>query len=192
MEPLEGRRLLDAVPLGGEFFVNPTSPRGRDAPAAAMSDSGAFVVVTTGPDDAAAEHGVAIYAQRFDASGAPQGGEFRVSPDTPGTDFQFDAAVAMDADGDFVVTWTQGPFGTDDWDIYARRFAADGSPASDAFRVNTTAGEPRLDTAIAMSAAGGLSSPGEAPSARSPRACTTLTARRWETRSSSALATSPA
>ena len=102
------------------------------------------------------EHGVAIYAQRFDASGAPQGGEFRVSPDTPGTDFQFDAAVAMDADGDFVVTWTQGPFGTDDWDIYARRFAADGSPVSDAFRVNTTAGEPRLDTAIAMSAAGGF------------------------------------
>jgi hypothetical protein len=137
IEPLEARRLLDAVPLGGEFFVNATSPRGRGAPDVAIDDDGGFAVVSSGPDEGSPE-GSAIYAQRYDASGNPTGTELRVSPDTPGTDLQFDASLAMDGDGDFVVTWTQGPWGTDDWDIYARRFNADGSPAGVAFRVNTT------------------------------------------------------
>ena len=49
-----------------------------------------------------------VFAQRYDASGAPRGGEFRVNTYTTGG--QCEPAVASDAAGNFVVAWTSyGP-----------------------------------------------------------------------------------
>jgi hypothetical protein len=48
-----------------------------------------------------------VYAQRFDASGAPPGPEFRVnSPRT--VSFRSPPTVAIDRDGNFVLAWV-GP-----------------------------------------------------------------------------------
>ncbi|HEY9844310.1 MAG TPA: fibronectin type III domain-containing protein, partial [Candidatus Obscuribacterales bacterium] len=73
-------------------------------------------------------------SSRGRASASPEPlGEFRVPDFT--THYQGSAGVAMDADGDFVVIWTDYTSG--DGDIYARRYAADGSPDGSSFRVNT-------------------------------------------------------
>ena len=71
-----------------------------------MDDSGDFVVAWQSKDQDGDKWG--IYAQRFNASGAPQGGEFRVNTAT--SKEQQAPSVAMDADGDFVVAWqSTGP-----------------------------------------------------------------------------------
>ncbi|HLF55336.1 MAG TPA: hypothetical protein VI942_00680 [Thermoanaerobaculia bacterium] len=44
-----------------------------------------------------------MFGQRFDSTGSPLGTEFQVNTST--TDFQSDAAVAVDGSGNFVVTW---------------------------------------------------------------------------------------
>ena len=70
----------------------------------------------------------------------PVGSEFRVNTFTAGS--QERAAVAADADGDFVVAWTSYEQDGSDAGIYAQRYTADGTPAGAEFRVNTfTAGK---------------------------------------------------
>ena len=54
----------------------------------------------------------------------PRGLEFLINQTTAGN--QADAAVAIDADGDFVVTWTSDQGGT--VDVFVRVFAVDGTP----------------------------------------------------------------
>jgi hypothetical protein len=73
-----------------------------------------------------------VFIQRFDASGAPVGGEFQVN--TAGaTAFQY-PAVAMDAPGNFVVAWQADfipppipPVPPDRYFVYAQRFDAAGA-----------------------------------------------------------------
>ena len=84
--------------LGGEFQVNTETFGPQNLPAVAMDAAGNFVVAWAG---AGQGDSIGIFAQRYDSAGAPQGGEFRVNTYTP--DGQDAPAVAMDADGDFVV-----------------------------------------------------------------------------------------
>ena len=65
-----------------------------------MDADGDFVVTWSshGQDGS----GWGVYAQRYNAAGVTQGGEFRVNTTTANT--QGSPTVAMDADGDFVVT----------------------------------------------------------------------------------------
>ena len=67
-----------------------------------------------------------IYAQRYNAAGAPQGSEFRVNTTTAGN--QNHPSVAMDADGDFVVAWASYPLDRSAFGIYAQRYNAAGVP----------------------------------------------------------------
>src|SRR5688572_8274596 len=101
-EPLERRVLLSLSPAGGEFPVNTFTTNAQTIPAVAADADGDFVVAwqSEGQDG----NGPGIYAQRFDAGGGPRGAEFLVN-DTAFAGSQFRPAVAMDADGDFVITW---------------------------------------------------------------------------------------
>jgi hypothetical protein len=85
--------------LGAEFQVNSYTTGYQNDAAVASSASGSFVVVWTsvGPDGS----GAGIAGQRFDASGARQGGEFQVNTYTTG--WQIWPAVGSDAAGNFVV-----------------------------------------------------------------------------------------
>jgi hypothetical protein len=91
--------------LGTEFRVSTytTSGTPQAYPAVAADGDGDFVVVwfTPGQDDGGGQGGV--FGQRFDSSGAPQGVEFQVNSYTEAQ--QDRQAVAMNADGDFVVVW---------------------------------------------------------------------------------------
>ena len=67
----------------------------------AMDAAGNYVVVWNGSGSGDT---TGIFAQRYNASGVAQGSEFRVNTTT--TNIQGQANVAMDADGNFVITWT--------------------------------------------------------------------------------------
>src|SRR5688500_6636979 len=100
-ETLERRALLSLAIAVEEFRVNGiTAPQQSNA-AIAMDADGDFVIAW----ESFAQEGPAVsfgmFAQRFSASGVAQGNEFRVN--TFATANQMDPAVAMDADGDFVV-----------------------------------------------------------------------------------------
>src|SRR5947208_2483985 len=97
-------RSFNVVPLwlrGPEARANTNTTAFQTSPAVAMDAGGNYVVVwqSFGQDGS----GYGVYAQRYSSAGVPQGGEFRVNTYTTGS--QFGPAVAMDAAGDFVITW---------------------------------------------------------------------------------------
>lgn len=136
------------TPLGGEFQVNTFTTGNQNASnsAVAVAPNGSFVVVWNGPTDGS---GSAIFGQRYDKKGSPVGGEFQVNSYT--TNRQSGASIAMAPNGNFVVAWTgygdggtgsyytyndtQYPLGQ--YAIFARRFAADGTPLANDFQVNS-------------------------------------------------------
>ena len=116
-----------------------------------MNGSGEFVIVwqSTNQDGS----GDGIYGQRFDALGVAQGVEFPVNI-TPG-DHQRAPDVAMDALGNFVVTWQSDNQDTNGWGVYSLRFDALGNALDVAdVLVNTTFSNEQLDPAVSMNASG--------------------------------------
>lgn len=133
-EVLERRALLSLSPAGGEFRVNTFTADAQLGAAAARDADGDTVVAWQSNNQDGSGGG--IYAQRYSASGAPQGGEFRVNTTTDGSQVAPD--VAMDADGDFIIVWAGQPAPGDvNNDIYGQRFTAAGVPQGGEFVVNT-------------------------------------------------------
>src|SRR3546814_5210156 len=89
------------MPRGGEFLVNVTTRNRQYAPRIAIDGSGGFVVVWL--SNSQEQLGLELYARRYDASGAPLGGEFRV--DTTGRPAYSQFDVAMTGAGRFVIPW---------------------------------------------------------------------------------------
>jgi hypothetical protein len=142
------------APQGSEFQVN-TYTTGNQYypavfPAVAMDAAGDFVVAWTNHGQDGSLDG--IFAQRYDKTGAPQGFEFQVNTYT--TSYQNSPAVAMDAAGDFVVTWMSYGQDGDRWGIYAQRYDKTGAPQGSEFQVNTTTTGDQYYPAVAMDAAG--------------------------------------
>jgi acetyltransferase-like isoleucine patch superfamily enzyme len=142
------RFAADATPKDDVVIVN-TSPINSShfisSSAIAVDQQGGFVVVWT---DLQGE----ISGQRFDASGAPLGGEFQVNVDTAQT--QLHPSVAMDAQGGFVVTWDKSAAGARYLGVFGRRYDADGRPIGGQFTVHSGTGEGQGYPAAAMAADG--------------------------------------
>ena len=150
---IQARRYgADGQPLGDEFQVNVYTTDEQTSPAVAATPDGRFVVVwesygtfgTEGPIDT-------IHARRFEADGVPVGDPIQVNSDTFGV--LGSPAVAIDSAGGFVVSWTT----TDSSDyegIQARRFAADGQPEGDQFRVNSYTTGAQFLSDVALDATG--------------------------------------
>ena len=96
--------------------------------------------------------GWGVYAQRYNSSGVAQGSEFRVNTYTAGD--QLDPTVAMDAAGDFVVTWSSYGQDGSGWGIYAQRYNSSGVAQGGEFRVNTTTAGDQTTSAVAMDGLG--------------------------------------
>ena len=118
------------IPVGNEFQVNTTTVDSQDNPNIAVDAQGNYVVVWQSGDE---ESDSGIFAQRYDRFGNAIGGEIEVAADD--TRPEFDPVVGMDAEGNFVVAWSDG--GGDNNEVRARRFDSDGNALSDAFLVNT-------------------------------------------------------
>ncbi|MBX3412470.1 MAG: hypothetical protein KF708_07270 [Pirellulales bacterium] len=135
--------------IGGEFRVNSTSANRQDQSRVALDHNGNFVIIWESFAQDGSSWG--IFGQRYNAAAQPVGGEFSVNTTTNGP--QRLADVAMDADGDFVVTWQSLGQDGSGYGIYARRFTRTGG-AGDEFRVNATTLNYQQTPSIAMDAAG--------------------------------------
>ncbi len=94
-----------AAPVGSEFQINTTTANSQRNSAVAKDADGDFVVVwDTLLIDDSGNRSLDIRAQRYNSTGVRQGAEFKVNT---ATSFNTLPDVAMDADGDFVVTWTR-------------------------------------------------------------------------------------
>jgi hypothetical protein len=121
------------VKAGTEFLVNTRKLKNQSQPSVAGLSGGAFVVAWASEEQDGSLSG--IFAQRFNAAGAPAGAEFRVNSTTVGDQSQ--PSIAALEDGGFVVTWqSQDGSGLG---IFGQRFTGTGAIVGGEFQVNTTA-----------------------------------------------------
>ena len=90
--------LAYAEAITGDIQVN-TGTISRNDPSVAMDSIGNFVITWSGTDGSYS----GVNAQMFDSSGNPVGSEFQVNTYT--TDSQSWPIIAMDQNGNFVITW---------------------------------------------------------------------------------------
>ena len=112
--------------------------------------------------DIGADVNVSLYADWITSMTLGTSSEIQVNTTTASN--QKWSSVAMDTQGDFVVTWTSygqdgggngpGPGANGENGVYARRFAADGTAASGEFKVNTFTENNQQAAKVAMDAAG--------------------------------------
>ncbi|MBK8505823.1 MAG: hypothetical protein IPL46_28695 [Saprospiraceae bacterium] len=112
------RYAANGLELGNEFLVNTDTNSAKDAPVISADANGNLIVAWTsfGQDGSS----MGVFAQRYDAIGLPQGGEFRVNSYT--TNGQRQPAVAMDRDGDFVIAWSSSGQDGSQYGIYSQRY----------------------------------------------------------------------
>lgn len=145
LEALEGRQLLS---LGGEFLVNSNVEDNQRTSANASSADGSRSVVVwlnempTNDND--------VFFRLYDSNGNPIN-EFNI--DASVLDAQ-GPSVAMDANGDFVVTW-QRELSNGNEDIVMRRFDRNGNPTSSLIKVTNTAEDERFPD-VAMDSIGNI------------------------------------
>jgi hypothetical protein len=133
-------------PVGGEFQVNTFTAGAQDDPKVAMDGDGNFVIAW----ESALQDGDGdgVYAQRYDRDGNPLGIEFRVNTYTASN--QDTPSVAMDREGNFVITWESDLQDGSAGGVYARRYDRNGNPEANEFRINTYSDEDQGTPAIAM------------------------------------------
>jgi hypothetical protein len=115
-----------------------------------MDAHGDFVITWSSHDQDGSGWGV--YAQRYDASGNPQGGEFLVNTTTQGD--QEYSSVTMDAGGNFLVAWQSHGQDGDGWGIFAQQYDPAGQAQGREFQVNTTTAGDQQYASIAMNGRG--------------------------------------
>jgi hypothetical protein len=122
------------TPLGPDFQVNTYTTGPQRLPSVASDALGNFVIAWQSGSYSSGQDGSGggIFAQQYDSAGLPIGGEFQVNTYT--TDNQNSPSVAADADGNFVVAWTSGYYGTT---IVGQHFTAGAVPVGPEFQVNT-------------------------------------------------------
>ena len=135
--------------VGEETLVNETTAGTQFDPAVAMADDGSFVVTWSGPT---ADDPTAILARRFNADGTPASGEIRVNTTT--ADHQTEPAIAMNASGSYVITWTSEGQDGDSRGIFGQRFNSAGVAQGDEFQLNSTTARPQQESSVWMQADG--------------------------------------
>ncbi len=142
----------NGLPAGEQAQINTYTASTQFAPDVAADDDGDFVVVWQSFGSSGSDLSwYSIQGQRYSSSGQLSGSEFQVNGYTTG--WQIRPAVAMDADGDFVVVWqSAGSYGSDvgSYSIQGQRFSANGDAAGGQFQVNTytTLGQVLPDVAM--------------------------------------------
>ncbi|MGQ0618995.1 MAG: calcium-binding protein [Panacagrimonas sp.] len=119
--------------ITGDIPVNTYTTSDQQFSTIAADATGNFVVVWQSSEQDGDQKGV--YGRRFSSTGTPLGGEFLVPNATLAE--QSRPTVAMDDDGDFVVTWRSEQQDGDSFGIFARRYGSDGVALGDEFPVNT-------------------------------------------------------
>jgi hypothetical protein len=136
--------------VGSEFQINTTTAGDQSNPSVAMDAAGDFVV--TWQSDGQDGSGLGVYGQRYDASGAAQGGEFQINSTT--ADDQQLPMVAMNASGAFIVTWSSENQDGSGWGVYGQRYNSSGTAVGSEFQVNSTTSGDQEFSGAAMNSDG--------------------------------------
>jgi hypothetical protein len=129
---------LPATEVEGEFLLTSYVGLEDSAPAAAMDANRQSIVVWESYAEVEDENsGLGVFGQLVDAQGLPIGGRFLVNENIK-LGNQGAPAVARTPTGEFVIAW-QSEVVDGSYDIFARRYAANGTPVSDIFQVNPAA-----------------------------------------------------
>jgi len=138
------------APQGSEFRVNAYTSGTQRRPSVAADGSGNLVVVWDSDFDGS---NYGVFGRRYDATGTPQGAEFRVNSYTTGA--QTLASVASDASGNFVVVWeSQGQISPHN--VFGQRYDAAGTPLGAEFLVNSYTTNSRSEPHVAARPEGGF------------------------------------
>jgi VCBS repeat-containing protein len=132
---------------GAESLITTSKTYAELNPVIAVDGSGNYVVVWSNDGQDVGEWGV--YGQRFNASGTPVGSEFLINQTPVGE--QPHPAVAMNASGSFVVSWTSRE---NNGGICAREYDSSGTPTGNAFLVATNRAGVQENSAVAIDSAG--------------------------------------
>jgi hypothetical protein len=123
------------TPLGYNIKVNDYSYVLAGSPTIAMDSAANFVITwqdfRNGNSD--------IYAQRFDSSGTPLGINFKVNEDVISAGHE-SPYIAMEGNGNFIISWTDERNGSSNYDIYAQIYSFSGTPLGSNFKVNDDVG----------------------------------------------------
>jgi len=133
-------------PIGDQFLVNNITGNGQYHSDVAMDGDGNFVIAWHGYGNGDSS---GIYARIFTSDGTPQGNQFLVNTYKSST--QRYPSVAMDEDGNFIVTWESYGQDGSKYGIYAQRFFGDGSKNGAEFKVNTYTNNTQKNSSVAMS-----------------------------------------
>ncbi|MBX7106555.1 MAG: hypothetical protein K1X57_20940 [Gemmataceae bacterium] len=136
--------------LGTSFRINTFSTATQRAPSVAVDATGNTLIVWQSWGQDGNSYGV--YGQRYNPTGQPIGGEFRVNSTTSHSEFS--PVVAMDADGDAIVVWVSDAQDGSNYGIFAQRFNAAGSKVGGEFQVNTFSTGIQSHPSVAVNAAG--------------------------------------
>ncbi|MDP2120197.1 MAG: Ig-like domain-containing protein [Hoeflea sp.] len=140
----------DPVALTGDLVANTTTAGAQRYGSVSALASGGYVIAWASDGQDGSNWG--IYAQRFAADGTAVGSETLVNMTT--NDAQHYPATAGLDDGGYVVTWTSlGTLGGG-WEIYARRYDAEGNALSGETLVNTFIATDQIYPAVAAIAGG--------------------------------------
>ena len=136
--------------VGSEFQVNTDNiPNFQANPTVAMNAGGNFVISWTSFDQDGTN---GIYAQRYNSAGGAVGNEFQAN--TTISSFQYNPTVAIDADGNFIISWASFKQDGDRNGIYAQRYNSAGNAVGGEFRVNTITPGDQVNPTIAMDTTG--------------------------------------
>lgn len=130
---------------GKSLRVNIDDPQELGQAPVALSDQGQFVVTwqSVNPDATNDD----ILARRYTKKGKPRR-VFQVNTFT--SEDQRNPDVAMNANGDFVVTWESRTQDGSGWGIFAQRYNEKGEPVGSEFQVNSSTADDQTSPAIAM------------------------------------------
>jgi Ca2+-binding RTX toxin-like protein len=133
-----------------ELQVNTTTIGNQSNSKVAIAPNGDFVISWTSFD----QDGVGgIYAQRYNIDGQRQGNEFQVNSTILATN-QSIPTVAMDATGNFIISWTSfDDFGNSNG-VYAKRYSSAGVAEGSEFKINTGIDSNLLNSTVVMNGNG--------------------------------------
>ncbi|HYO09542.1 MAG TPA: tandem-95 repeat protein, partial [Tepidisphaeraceae bacterium] len=137
---------------GAQFRANVETFKEQDHPHVAIDYAGNFVITWSSTHQDSGGNKYGVFAQRFTAAGAAVGLEIQANSATSGN--QQYSTVAMDSDGDFIITWSGVGRDGSGWGVFAQQYDNTGAKRGGEFRVNTTTAGDQQFSSVAMDANG--------------------------------------
>ena len=139
------------VAVADPFVVNTTLTGDQVDSKIAMDESGNFAITWISANKEIDQSD--IYVRLYDSTGNALSSEILVS--TRESSINFENSIAMNADGEFVISWSSViPGSQNSADIFAKKYAADGTPVVNEFMIHESAVGEQLESVVAIDSTG--------------------------------------